>query len=66
MKITLNGNPKELSSVATLTELLTTLQLAQDTVVIELNTLILKPDSYEETKLSEGDQVEIIRFVGGG
>ena len=66
MKITLNGNPKELSSVATVTELLTTLQLAQDTVVIELNTLILKPDSYEETKLSEGDQVEIIRFVGGG
>ena len=66
MKITLNGNPKELSSVATLTELLTTLQLAQDTVVIELNTLILKPDFYEETKLSEGDQVEIIRFVGGG
>lgn len=42
------------------------LQLTPETVVVELNTTIIQPDSYDSTDIGEGDQVEIIRFVGGG
>ncbi|MBU1138235.1 MAG: sulfur carrier protein ThiS [Proteobacteria bacterium] len=66
MNITLNGKQKDLPSASTLTQLLTSLGLPAETLVIELNALIIQPDSYSETTLSEGDRVEIIRFVGGG
>jgi sulfur carrier protein len=66
MNITLNGTQKDLPSDHTLSQLLADLQLPAETVVVELNTLIIHPDFYSETTLTEGDEVEIIRFVGGG
>lgn len=66
MNITLNGKQKDILSPCTVTQLLTTLELPAETLVVELNTIIIQPDSYSATNLSEGDQVEIIRFVGGG
>ena len=66
MNITLNGKDKSLNNVITITDLLTSLELTPETVVVELNTTILQPDSYHSAKLAESDQVEIIRFVGGG
>ncbi len=66
MNITLNGNIKTLQDVSTITDLLKNLQLPPETVVVELNTTIIDPDSYNSAKLAENDQVEIIRFVGGG
>lgn len=66
MDITLNGKTKSVPSAANVAELLTELELEPETVVIELNTVIVQPESYSELRLSEGDHVEIIRFVGGG
>jgi sulfur carrier protein len=66
MNITLNGKKTDLNSISTLSELLEHLGLAADSVVVELNTEIIQPDSYGTTQLCEGDGVEIIRFVGGG
>lgn len=66
MNITVNGNRKSLHDIVTVTDLLNTLELSPDTVVVELNTTIIQPDSYNSAKLAENDQVEIIRFVGGG
>ncbi len=66
MNIRVNGNDKFLQNITTLTELLHSLQLSPDTVVVELNTKIIQPDAYDSTALVEEDQVEIIRFVGGG
>ncbi len=66
MNITLNGNNKSINDTASVTDLLKSLQLAPETVVVELNTTIIQPDSYNSAKLAENDQVEIIRFVGGG
>ncbi|MBU0945052.1 MAG: sulfur carrier protein ThiS [Proteobacteria bacterium] len=66
MNITLNGTQKVFPSAHTLSQLLADLQLPPETIVVELNTLIIQPDCYSETTLSEGDTVEIIRFVGGG
>ena len=66
MNITLNGNTTDFDTVATISDLLDNLKLVPETVVVELNTTIIQPDSYAATQLSEGDGVEIIRFVGGG
>ena len=66
MNITVNGNKTDLDTVSTISDLLNNLKLVPETVVVELNTTILQPDSYAATQLSEGDGVEIIRFVGGG
>ena len=66
MNITLNGNNKLLQKASSVLDLLKGLQLIPETVVVELNTIIIQPDSYDSTDIEEGDQVEIIRFVGGG
>ncbi|AGF78451.1 thiamine biosynthesis protein ThiS [Desulfocapsa sulfexigens DSM 10523] len=66
MNITVNGNSKSIQDISTISDLLTDLGLPPDTVVVELNTSIVTPDSYNKTELAEDDRVEIIRFVGGG
>lgn len=66
MNITLNGQARKLNGVTTLSDLLRELSLKPDTVVVELNTEIIQLNAYDAQKISEADNVEIIRFVGGG
>ncbi len=49
-----------------LASMLDSLNLPADSVVAEINMKIIDRDQYETTRLSDGDQVELIRFVGGG
>ena len=37
-----------------------------DLIVVELNRVILERDTYAATPVSEGDQIELVHFVGGG
>jgi sulfur carrier protein len=46
--------------------LLDELQLEAGSVVAEINNSIIQPDQYSRLTLKDGDQVELIRFVGGG
>jgi thiamine biosynthesis protein ThiS len=64
--ISLNGEPYEVPGPLTVTELLSRLDIDSRRVAIELNLTVLKRSAYETTTLSEGDQVEIVNFVGGG
>jgi thiamine biosynthesis protein ThiS len=66
MQIRLNGSTKTISEAMTVTGLLEELGVPSASVVIELNRAILQPDSYATVLLQDNDQVEIIRFVGGG
>ena len=66
MNITLNGDNKLLRDISSVADLLKSLDLPPESVVVELNTTIITPDSYNSAILAENDQVEIIRFVGGG
>ena len=66
MRLTVNGDPMELSDGNTAAALLERLKLNPGLVVVELNLEILKRDDLAKTTLSEGDQVEIVHFVGGG
>jgi sulfur carrier protein len=64
--ITLNGEPFELSRPLTVTELLSHLEIDARRVAVEHNVTVLKRTAFDETMVREGDQVEIVNFVGGG
>jgi thiamine biosynthesis protein ThiS len=48
------------------TELLIQLDLDARRVAVEHNLAIVKRAAFSETTIREGDQVEIVNFVGGG
>ena len=66
MTITLNGEPFELSGPLTVTELLSHLEVDARRVAVEHNITVLKRTAFDETVVHEGDEVEIVNFVGGG
>lgn len=66
MQIQLNGSTKTIPEAMTVTGLLQDLGIVSASVVVELNRAILQPESYATILLQDNDQVEIIRFVGGG
>jgi len=66
MQIQLNGSTKTITEATTVAGLVQELGVPLTSVVIELNRAIIQPDSYATVLLQNNDQVEIIRFVGGG
>ena len=66
MQIICNGQQREIKKGESLSSLLVSLDLPADSVVAEINKQIIDRDQYETIRLSDGDQVELIRFVGGG
>jgi thiamine biosynthesis protein ThiS len=66
LRITLNGDPHELAGPLTVAELLTRLQIDPRRVAVEHNLIVLKRDAFDRTTVGEGDEVEIVNFVGGG
>jgi len=66
MKLTVNGEVREdLPDSLTVRELIERYKLSPEKVAIELNRRLLRGDKYE-TALKDGDEVEIVTFVGGG
>ena len=66
MRITLNGDPYELAQPVTISRLLATLEIDSRRVAVEHNLVIVKRATYDAAIVQEGDQVEIVNFVGGG
>ena len=65
MTVTVNGDARELPEGETVRSLVARYQLIPEKVAIELNRRLVRSDRYD-TPLKEGDQVEIVTFVGGG
>ena len=66
MRITLNGEPREVQSNLTVTALLQDLNLQPERVAVEINLNIVDRSLFESRSLAEGDRIEIISFIGGG
>lgn len=66
MDIMVNGAKKEVQESTTALQLLESLKIAPERVVMELNMTILKRAQLAGTVLQPGDKVEIVHFVGGG
>lgn len=65
MTITLNGTKTDIPDATTLRALVESRGLSVDKVAIELNRRLARADKYD-VELREGDEVEIVTFVGGG
>jgi sulfur carrier protein len=66
MRIQLNGKPYESPEGTTVAQLLKHLGIEGNRVAVELNLNILPKNEYASSMLKEGDQVEVVHFVGGG
>lgn len=66
MTIVLNGDSFELGGPVTVTELLARLDIDARRVAVEHNLAVLKRTAFDRTLVREGDQIEIVNFVGGG
>lgn len=69
MKLQINGEEREFSGPPvpfTLAALVEILGMKSDRVAIELNRNIVSRDLWAETNLHDGDQLEVVHFVGGG
>ena len=66
MKISLNGDPHEIAGPLTLTALLEQLKIDPRRVAVEHNLTVVKRANYDRTQIQDGDQIEIVNFVGGG
>jgi thiamine biosynthesis protein ThiS len=66
LTIRLNGEPHELAGPMTISDLLARLGIDPRRVAVEHNLRIIKRDKYGETPIAEGDEIEIVNFVGGG
>jgi thiamine biosynthesis protein ThiS len=66
MQIILNGDPHEVAGPLTLNALLAQLKIDPRRVAVEHNLTVVKRANYDSTQIQDGDQIEIVNFVGGG
>ena len=66
MHITLNGELREISPALTLAQLLAQLALGGQRLAVERNGEIVPRSQHAQTRLAEGDRLEIVKAIGGG
>ena len=67
MNLTINGEEySDLPDDLTVAVLLAHLSLPPKKIAVERNLEIVSKSTFETTKLSNGDKLEIIHFIGGG
>jgi thiamine biosynthesis protein ThiS len=66
LRVTVNGEDRQLPEGLTLEALIHHLALAPDRLAIERNRQVVRRADWPQTILSEDDRIEIIHFVGGG
>lgn len=66
MTLTVNGEPKSVPEGLTLDQLVRDLGLERNPIAVELNRQVVPRDRHGETRLAQGDRLEIVTLVGGG
>jgi len=66
MQLIVNGDTHQIAGPLTLAQLVERFGLEPRKVAIERNLEIVPRSAYAETRLDEGDRLEIVHFVGGG
>lgn len=66
MTIKLNGDRHDVPGPLSVSALLDRLAIDARRVAVELNLAVVKKAAYDASVIKEGDEVEIVNFVGGG
>ena len=64
--VTVNGEPRHVSTGATIAAMLRELGIDPARVAVERNLVIVPRSTLEEAPVADGDAFEIVHFVGGG
>lgn len=64
--VRVNGREMRLSGKASIASLLEKLEVSTPRVAVERNREIVPKAEYATTRLNEGDELEVVEFVGGG
>ncbi|RDV06056.1 sulfur carrier protein ThiS [Sphingorhabdus pulchriflava] len=64
--ITINGEPRRVSAGLSVAGLVAELGLNPKKVAVERNLEIVPRSRHGEVMIADGDQLEIVHFVGGG
>jgi sulfur carrier protein len=66
VSIRLNGDARQVGEGLTVARLLDQLDIKAQRVVVEHNMRILRAGDFESARIAEGDELEVLQFVGGG
>ena len=66
MKLTVNGEARQVPDGLTVRGLIEHMGLLEGPVAVERNRAVVPRDTHRETSLEEGDVIEVVHFVGGG
>ena len=66
IQIQVNGTARNVRKDITVSALIQTLDLTERKIAIEINQEIVPQSSHAQTRLCDGDRVEIIEAIGGG
>jgi len=66
MRITVNGKPMDVTDDLSLEALLVELRVQRQYTAVAVNREVTPKSRYAETRLRDGDRVEIVRPMGGG
>lgn len=66
IQVRLNGKDREIDAGQTVHDLLVSLDLRPELIVVERNREILARSQYPDVVVAEGDTLEFVHFVGGG
>ncbi len=66
MQIQLNGEAYSLEGAPSVAELVERLGLTGKRLAVELNLDIVPRSQFAETRLQDGDRIEIVHAIGGG
>jgi sulfur carrier protein len=64
--IRVNGESLELAGPVTISGLLSRLTIDSRLVAVEHNLTVVKRDKFPAVVINDGDEIEIVNFVGGG
>ena len=66
MKCIINGDEFNFEQDLPVIEVLSSLELDQERIIVEFNGSLIKKENFNETIVRESDQLELLEFVGGG
>ena len=66
MRLTINGEERQVAEVATIGQLVAALALDTRKVAVERNLEIVPRSRHGATPVADGDRIEIVHFIGGG
>ena len=66
VRLRINGRDHFFDDEPTIVTVLEAMKVPRDAVAVEVNRTIVPRSVHDERRLEDGDEVEVVTFVGGG